>query len=137
MGNITIQIGPFNNPAQKVNTVDFVIHYNNNTWNNNNGLDFHIPINNNPIGIQEQPSRDLISVWPVPAGEVLYVGVPVELSTGHRVSLISITGSIVIEQEITAENFTLDISQLSRGFYTLAIGNSEIPAVVVKKILKR
>ncbi|MBK7029198.1 MAG: hypothetical protein IPH45_08275 [Bacteroidales bacterium] len=40
----TIQIGPFNNPAQVVNAVDFVLHYNNNTWNNNNGLNFHIPI---------------------------------------------------------------------------------------------
>ncbi|MBK7213136.1 MAG: hypothetical protein IPH88_07550 [Bacteroidales bacterium] len=44
-GNInTIQLGPFNNPAQTVNGIDFVMHYNNNTWNNNNGSDFHISL---------------------------------------------------------------------------------------------
>jgi len=39
---LTIKIGPFNNSAQEVNGVAFVIHYNDNTWNNNNGQDFKI-----------------------------------------------------------------------------------------------
>ena len=43
-GAITIQVGPFNNPSQVISSVDFVFHFNNNTWNNNNGADFHIPI---------------------------------------------------------------------------------------------
>ncbi|NUM71719.1 MAG: T9SS type A sorting domain-containing protein [Ignavibacteriaceae bacterium] len=41
-GTLTIRIGPLNNAAQTVNSVAFVIHYNDNTWNNNNGQDFHI-----------------------------------------------------------------------------------------------
>ena len=45
---ISIQLGPFNNPEQSVQKVDFVVHYNNNTWNNNNGADFHIPISCTP-----------------------------------------------------------------------------------------
>ncbi len=43
-GTIKIKIGPFNSPLQSVSKVDFVIHYNDNTWNNNNGQDFHINI---------------------------------------------------------------------------------------------
>jgi hypothetical protein len=39
---LTIKIGPFNDAAQVVNGVAFVIHYNDNTWNNNNGQDFKI-----------------------------------------------------------------------------------------------
>lgn len=39
---LTIKIGPFNNSAQEVNGVAFVIHYNDNSWNNNNGQDFKI-----------------------------------------------------------------------------------------------
>lgn len=42
---LSLVIGPFNNSSQEVQQVDFVIHYDNNTWNNNNGQDFHIPIN--------------------------------------------------------------------------------------------
>ncbi|MHC1739103.1 MAG: T9SS type A sorting domain-containing protein [Ignavibacteriaceae bacterium] len=40
--NLTLKIGPFNNTAQNVDKVAFVIHFNDNTWNNNNGQDFHI-----------------------------------------------------------------------------------------------
>ena len=41
---LTIQIGPFNNPQQEVNTIDFVINFNDGSWNNNNGQDYHITI---------------------------------------------------------------------------------------------
>lgn len=43
---LSISLGPFGDPAQVIEGIDFVIHYNNGTWNNNNGADFHIPINN-------------------------------------------------------------------------------------------
>ncbi|MAT58384.1 MAG: hypothetical protein CMF23_10480 [Ignavibacteriae bacterium] len=52
---LTIQIGPFNKPEQTVTSVDFVIHYNDNTWDNNNGQDYHITFgggsNQNPFNI--------------------------------------------------------------------------------------
>ncbi len=135
-GTISIQVGPFNNPAMQVNTVDFVIHYANNTWNNNNNGDFHISINNNPIGSAEQPRQELISVWPVPAQDMIYVGVPVEFSRGHSVSIRSISGKILLTREITAENFKLDISRLPRGFYTLEVGNQESPVMAIRKFIK-
>lgn len=43
-GTLTIKIGPFNNPVQSVDRVNFVLHFNDNTWNNNNGQDFLINI---------------------------------------------------------------------------------------------
>ncbi len=39
---LKIKIGPFNNSVQNVDRVAFVINFNDNTWNNNNGNDFHI-----------------------------------------------------------------------------------------------
>jgi hypothetical protein len=135
-GSITIQLGPFNNPAQTVNTVDFVIHYNNNTWNNNNNGDFHIPINHNPIGTGEYRQQNLISVWPVPATDVLYVGVPVELSKGSRFTICSVTGQVFLSGEIIAENFTIDISTLPQGFYTLSAENQENQIRGVRKFVK-
>ena len=39
---LIIQVGPFNHPAQSVMSLDFVIHYNDGTWDNNNGADYHI-----------------------------------------------------------------------------------------------
>ncbi len=46
---IKIKIGPFNNALQTVNKVDFVIHFNDGTWNNNNGQDFHINVSGGSI----------------------------------------------------------------------------------------
>ena len=45
VGVIQIKIGPFNNPLQLVNAINFVIHYSDNTWDNNNGLDYKIILN--------------------------------------------------------------------------------------------
>ncbi len=41
-GTLFIKIGPFNRPEQRVQSIAFVIHFNNNTWDNNNGQDYHI-----------------------------------------------------------------------------------------------
>lgn len=40
--SLSITIGPFNDPAQMVQSIAFVIHFDDDTWNNNNGSDFHI-----------------------------------------------------------------------------------------------
>lgn len=44
-GSYEVNIGPFNDPAQSVNRVAFVIHYNDNSWENNGGGDFQINLN--------------------------------------------------------------------------------------------
>ncbi len=49
LGALTITLGPFNNAAQAVEAINFVIHYDNDTWNNNGGADFLIPISPEPV----------------------------------------------------------------------------------------
>ncbi|MCF8403891.1 MAG: hypothetical protein K9H58_08100 [Bacteroidales bacterium] len=39
---LTLVLGPFNNPNQQVSEINFVIHYFDETWDNNNGNDYHI-----------------------------------------------------------------------------------------------
>ncbi|MBN2570924.1 MAG: hypothetical protein JXA68_02240 [Ignavibacteriales bacterium] len=41
---LKIKIGPFNKPEQSVGRVVFVIHYNDDSWDNNNGVDYLIGI---------------------------------------------------------------------------------------------
>jgi hypothetical protein len=132
---LTIQIGPFNNPDQVVTSIDFVVHFDNNTWNNNNGADFHIPINNSPTGIDDPSLQQRISLWPVPANEKVYIGVPVELSSRCRLLLVSITGTILKEYAIEKENFSLDISDLNPGIYFIRILNTEGNLQATRKIV--
>lgn len=43
-GTMTLKFGPFNDPNQDITEVNFVINYNDGSWDNNNGQDYHIPI---------------------------------------------------------------------------------------------
>ncbi|MGB9663937.1 MAG: T9SS type A sorting domain-containing protein [Ignavibacteria bacterium] len=51
-GTLTIKIGPFNKSEQLVNRIAFVIHFNDNTWDNNNGQDYHIHFDSGTPGHQ-------------------------------------------------------------------------------------
>ncbi len=51
-GTITLKLGPFNNAKQAVQSIAFVIHFNDNTWNNNGGSDYHIQIGSGGSGGQ-------------------------------------------------------------------------------------
>lgn len=49
-GNLVLTLGPFDNAVQAVTALDFVIHYANNTWDNNNGQDYHVTISRSSGG---------------------------------------------------------------------------------------
>lgn len=64
--NYTLDIGPFNDPVQEVNSIAFVIHFQNDTWDNNNGNDYHINFSEQGIiGVEWQPQNptQYDSVW--------------------------------------------------------------------------
>lgn len=43
-GTMTLKLGPFNDPSQDITEVNFVINYNDGSWDNNNSQDYHITI---------------------------------------------------------------------------------------------
>lgn len=103
-GTLFIKIGPFNNPNQIVNNIAFVIHFNDNTWDNNNGLDYHINLGNNvsfnfvmdgivdssAIKIASSNNFDLYAGW---NGADLYVATQ-SAQTASRDVFIFITDSL-------------------------------------------
>ena len=79
---LIIQIGPFNNPAQDVYSIGFVIHYDDDTWDNNNGQDYIINIgpggNEGVQWLPAQPSQQeivTITVNQATVGAKLHWGV--------------------------------------------------------------
>ncbi|MBK9357724.1 MAG: hypothetical protein IPN08_10110 [Bacteroidales bacterium] len=117
-GNITIQLGPFNNPAQEVSMVDFVFHYSNNTWNNNNGADFHIPITQVPVEGFELTARNITQVAPDVLEFDIYLlnknaAVPFELAT--------------TQLGITFDAGILNGAAQTSGMTTIVPGSSQLP----------
>ncbi len=43
-GNLTLTLGPLNNAGQNVTALDFVIHYDSGSYDNNGGADWHVPV---------------------------------------------------------------------------------------------
>ncbi|MCD4736676.1 MAG: hypothetical protein K8R53_11575 [Bacteroidales bacterium] len=57
-GDLTLTFGPFNDPAQQILSVAFVIHYDDNSWDNNNGNDYHMIIDQpGIIGVEWEPEN--------------------------------------------------------------------------------
>jgi len=57
---LTIKIGPFNKPAQKVTKVAFVINYNDNSWDNNGGKNYGFNVSGNDTSVT--PTGDSLTV---------------------------------------------------------------------------
>ena len=81
----TLDIGPFNDPAQAVQTLAFVIHFEDDTWDKNNGNDYHIILDSQGIyGVTWEPDNptqnDTIKVFVGQAtqGANLHWGVEIE-----------------------------------------------------------
>lgn len=96
-GNLSIKIGPFNNSAQVVERVAFVIHYDDDSWDNNNGNDYNISftndttsstfimdgnLDNNSFKASSNNNADLYIGW---NGDELYVATQSAFSQGKDV----------------------------------------------------
>lgn len=57
---LRLQIGPFNHAAQRVTTVNFVIHWDNDTWDNNGGRDYAIAITQEGGGTDPEPGAPFV-----------------------------------------------------------------------------
>ncbi len=89
-GEYRVQIGPFNNPQQVVEKVNFVIKINDNTWDNNNGQDYHILINNNPsdnpVGANGTVTTQMNQSYTFSPGDFYFVGMDGATFAGIKIS---------------------------------------------------
>jgi len=118
-----LQIGPFNNQEQTVNEVNFKIHYGVDSWNDNDGDNWTIPITQ--VTSLQKANNLKINVYPNPL--VNYSTVDMTSETGrYRVSLIDATGKEVTTTEVIAPlKFNLNRGNLQSGIYFLRFQNTE------------
>ncbi len=122
---LTIQIGPFDNPAQEVTQVNFVISFDDGSWNNNNGQDYLITITPAPVA-------GTISGMVLNANNQQYLaGATVTVTNGtFSYSAIS-TSEISPGVNYQIENIPpgiYDVSCSKNGFEEQLIANVEIVA---------
>jgi len=118
---LRIQIGPFNDPAQLVSTIDFVVHYQDDTWDNNGGSDYHIPVTLvQPTSVAES-TDDLMVLYPNPTSGKVMIQTSGTLShSSLAVEVLDISGRKVYASEIYSGEI-LDIGDLAGGAYMLRL----------------
>jgi len=122
-GRLVITLGPFDDPAQVVDLVDFVIHYNDNSWDNNHGSDYHIPVNNSiPVdaGSAAAPARAL-HLHPNPTTARCWLTISGEPLGTTRLEMFDSNGRLRHRQYFGGNRALVEWPELEAGIYLLRI----------------
>jgi hypothetical protein len=136
-GELLIQLGPFNNVAQSVSMVDFVIHYDNNTWDNNGGGDYHIPISQ-PVAVQAAGSELRVDLWPNPASnddETTQLRIQDTGDPRYCLELLDVTGTVLSKEKVGSGTHRLQTEVLPAGMYFLRVTGTETRRQTTQKLV--
>ncbi len=118
-GKITLKLPPFNQVQQSVTKVDFVVHYADNTWDNNNGQDYHIAIA--PNVASQTTAQAYVSMYPNPTNGSFFVVVPAQPTEVAMIKIMDMLGKTVLQQEITNATSLVRTNDLKAGIYTAEV----------------
>ena len=123
---LSLQVGPFNNPAQTVNVLDFVINFNDNTWDNNNGADYHINISQNTTALSSTLA-DKVEIFPNPAHDILQVNVSdfAAATENLHLSFVNMLGQKIKELNLQQAHNRISITDLPNGIYSVVVENEK------------
>lgn len=121
---LQLQIGPFNHPNQSVTNVSFVINYSANDWDNNNGQDYFITINQATSTPENQQPVEfhLSQNYPNPFNPVSVIPYSLD-QTGHvRLTVYDMLGrrvATLVDDTVQAgtHHVTFDAARLAGGAY--------------------
>lgn len=116
-GELLIQLGPFNNLSQTVSMVDFVIHYDNNTWDNNGGGDYHIPISQ-PLAMEAKGDELRVDISPKSKlGQPSNCQLRIQDSGDpwFSLELLDVTGTVLSKEKVGTGIHRLQTEGLPKG----------------------
>ncbi|MDD3095828.1 MAG: T9SS type A sorting domain-containing protein [Candidatus Neomarinimicrobiota bacterium] len=132
---LSVKIGPFNDPAQAVTTVDFVIHYEDNSWDNNSGGDYHIDIREPVTGTQSAGPVQL-RVFPNPGKNLMSLQYSGTEIGGALLNVYDLSGRCVLQRNISGPQQTLDIRSLPQGMYIMTLTRPGTAELLKMKYVK-
>lgn len=116
-GNWQVTIGPFNNPAQAVSTVNFVINLGSNAWDNNSGSNYLITVSpvatNNPTGQNINKTLTTNQSYTFTTADFGFSSPLSNTFKGIKVLTVPTNGSLVINNTpVTTNQLVTDVTQL-------------------------
>ena len=145
---LNIDIGPFNNPLQVVNNINFAILFDDQSWENNNGSDYTINISQSNYSEPELlPNSELnmLKIYPNPANSVINIEFlgdqnnrVYELSeaNSYNITITDITGKVIKTQKTNTNKATVQISELETGVYFISASTIDKKIILNQRFMK-
>ena len=131
--NYSLKLGPFNKTEQKVTSLAFVLHYSDNTWDNNNGQDYHIQISE-PTDVEENiPNKfELFQNYPNPFNPSTIISYQLPASGFVTLKVYDILGrelAVLVNEQKSAGYYEVKFNasfdeHLTSGIYFYSINTS-------------
>ena len=137
-GELTIQVGPFNDGTQEVSEMNFVISYDDGNWDNNNGQDYLIPIDEatdvDPW-INILNGLDVINLYANGQDAIAeFTGIKRDYG---RLVITDATGRIIQDLIPDRDRMFIDMSDMSSGMYIFSLYDMKGGFVDAEKWMKR
>jgi hypothetical protein len=116
---LTAKIGPFNDPAQAVTEINFVINYADFTWDNNNGNDYTITISTETSITDARPQTPF--VFPNPGRNMLTLQYRNDLNTEMEINIYNLAGKRIYHTNANGNQKNIDIKDLPSGMYIISL----------------
>jgi uncharacterized delta-60 repeat protein/uncharacterized repeat protein (TIGR01451 family) len=86
------------------------------------------------MGLEENENTDGVIIFPNPANDLITINIPVA-NSNTSLELFTITGQLILQQNISGTTASIDISGLQHGMYFVQLKNDN--GVYVKKLIKQ
>lgn len=129
-----VELGPFNNTGQDIYSIHFVLHYDNNTWNNNNGNDWKILLYF--VGVEDMAQdQTKISIYPNPVKNHSIIEINSGKDTRYHISIFNTSGKMVKSVHMGSAKRDVFFNHLPSGIYLVKIINEITGKVYTKKMV--
>lgn len=130
-GALQLEIGPFNNEAQSVNNVSFVISYSDNSWDNNSGNDYFIDLGHSTSTPDNRDTPNVFALnqnYPNPFNPVTVIPYSIDETSHVRLTVYDLLGrrvAVLVDDIRNAGNHyeTFNASRLAGGVYMYRLEN--------------
>ncbi|MBN2638923.1 MAG: T9SS type A sorting domain-containing protein [Bacteroidales bacterium] len=129
-----VELGPFNNAGQKVTSVHFVLHYDNNTWNNNSNNDWNISLYTTAVP-NVNKEQDKISVYPNPVKDRAWIDIQTGDNDHYYLFIQNLNGQPMKSVNMGTARHLIFYSHLKSGMYVFRFVNADSGKVISKKIV--
>ena len=121
-----VVLGPFNNPAQAVTKVNFLIKHSDSSWDNNGGSDYLINVSavatDNPTGTNISKTLSANEVYTFKTSDFAFTSPKGNTFKGIKIMSLPAAGSLTLNgSNVTVNQVVTAISELT---YTAATGSS-------------